>query len=174
MTLKAFIVGLPENGSNEFQVRIPYFEGNSNRQVIYSALLCNQPGEYGGYKIGDCVFICFEDTKLDVPIILGKLYTEEDKEVPSSHTVSNLNVTGTINLPANTTIGGYSTVDIFKNYQKESNNGSLDISNLDYDVIGDFNSGWDYDIVRLWEYRKEQEEYCKISYILDDVSYDEV
>lgn len=159
MILKAYIVQLPDEGSNEYQVRIPYFEGNTNREVIYSALLCNQPGEYDGYKVGDCVFVGFEDTRLNVPIILGKLYTEKE-DVASSHTVSNLNVTGSITLPADTKIGGYSTVDIFKNAQKESNTG--DLSNLEYEEIGDIVSKLSYEIVDYSPYDPAQEKYCKV------------
>jgi len=170
MILKAYIVQLPDKGSNEFQVRIPYFEGNTNREVIYSALLCNQPGEYDGYKVGDCVWVGFEDTRLNVPIILGKLYVEKEEEIASSHTVNNLNVTGSITLPADTKIGGYSTVDIFKNAQKESETGTL--SDLDYEEICDIKDKLSYVTVDTFPYSEEQEAYCKIWYPYTEVDYD--
>ena len=79
MIFKAFIKELPKN-DNKYVVRVPALEDNTTREMVLSALLCNQPGEYAGYKVGDVVFVEFENNKLDVPIILGKLYTGIEKE----------------------------------------------------------------------------------------------
>ena len=132
MILKGYIKKLPDQGDNIFKVRIPFLEDNTNSEMVFDALLCNQPGIYYGYKVGDCVFVSFENDKLDTPIILGKLFINvKDKDDGSAtyHLVNELTVTDTINLPENTKIGNYSAADFFKLYQKINN------------VVSDLNAG---------------------------------
>ena len=74
MVFKAIIKSLPKD-NNKYLVRIPPLEDNTTKEMILPALLCNQPGEYGNYKVGDVVFVEFENNKLDVPVIIGRLYT---------------------------------------------------------------------------------------------------
>ena len=74
MIIKSYIKALPNQGSNVYKVRVPFLEDNTNREMIFDALLCSPPGEYYGYKVGDCVYVEFEDDKLNIPVILGKLY----------------------------------------------------------------------------------------------------
>ena len=134
MIFKAIIKEVPEYNSNKFIIRIPTLEDNTNKEMLFEALLCNQPGEYDGYKVGDVVFASFEDNKLDTPVILGKLYTSVVDDTRGYHKLSNLIVEDSIVLPSNTKIGGYSTEDFFKLYQKE---GSGDASSMFlYDVMG--------------------------------------
>ena len=85
-------------------------EDNTNNRMIFNALLCNQPGCYEGYSVGDCVFVAFENNKMNTPIILGKLYVEPIK-VPNYNLVNNLVVTDSVTLPEDTKIGNYSTKD---------------------------------------------------------------
>ncbi len=136
MILKAFIKELPEQGKNIYKVRIPFMEDNTNHEMVFSALLCNQPGEYNGYKVGDCVYVIFENDKMDVPVIMGKLYTGADEKIENYHVVNNLNVTGTVTLPSNVKIGGYTTNDLFELTQG-SNNSSGGAS-LDYILYGEW------------------------------------
>ena len=134
MLVKAFIEELPKKGDNRFIIRIPYFEGNRNTSILYTALLCNQPGEYSGYTVGDCVYVGFENERLNDPVIFGKLYIDEDDEALAYHEINELKVTNHVSLPNDTRIGEYSTVDMFKLFQKLSSPEFT--SPLSYEVIG--------------------------------------
>lgn len=114
MILKAFIKELPKKDSNVYRVRVPFLEDNTNHEMVFDALLCNQPGEYYGYKVGDCVFVIFENDKMNTPVIMGKLYTYPQEDSTSYHVVNELNITGKVTLPNDTVIGGYSAQDFFK------------------------------------------------------------
>ena len=135
MILKAFITQLPDYGDNKFKVRVPFLEDNTTNEMVFDALLCNQPGEYNGYQIGDCVFVSFENEKLNTAIILGKLYIEDDMNVPNYHVVNELNVTTKVTLPEDTKIGGYSADDIFQIYQSINNINSGSVINNDSPII---------------------------------------
>lgn len=124
MILKAYIKDVPVGNENAYKVRIPFLEDNTNHEMVFKALLCTPPGEYYGYEIGDCVYVEFEDDKLNVPVILGKLYIGPEDEVSSYHVVNNLNVTGNVTLPDTTKIGDYSAIDFFKLYQGGVTNNS--------------------------------------------------
>ena len=120
MVTKAYIKRLPAIDDNHFMVRIPYMEDNTGQEVIVPALLCNQPGSYGGYQLGDCVFVTFESDKHmddeaigDVPVIIGKLYIEDSSPTPSSLKIESLSVVKKVNLPTDSKIGKYSVKDIF-------------------------------------------------------------
>lgn len=140
MILKGYIKNLPQKGSNIFRVRIPFMEDNTSREMIFDSLLCNQPGEYGGYEVGDCVFVIFENDKFNTPIILGKLFIDENDLVRSHHIVNNLDVTGHVNLPVTTTVGGYSINDIFKLQQQVTSTRGGGGIPYDYELIGTWNS----------------------------------
>lgn len=144
MILKAFITELPYGDENIFKVRIPFLEDNTTNEMIFDALLCNQPGEYSGYNVGDCVFVSFENEKLNTPIILGKLYVSQDKELPTYHILNELNVTGRATLPENTVIGNYTLSDILNSAQQlgnvtivsqGGNSSSTTTGDLKYDII---------------------------------------
>ncbi len=133
MIIKGYIKQVPNDGDNIYKVRIPFLEDNTNNEMVFNALLCNQPGIYRGYKEGDCVFISFENDKLDVPIILGKLFVDindSDDGTAIYHVVNELNVTSKINLPSDTRIGNYYAEDFSKLYQK------VNSLNLNYEIVG--------------------------------------
>lgn len=143
MIFKAYIKELPQNDSNIFKVRVPFLEDNTKKEVLFDALLCNQPGEYSGYKIGDCVFVVFENDKLNTPVILGKLYTGITNDISSYHVVNNLNVTGTVKLPKNTALGDYSARDIFSILQQVSAEGGSGGSNFNYILYAEWEDSSD-------------------------------
>ena len=127
MIFKAIIKELPKN-DNKYLVRIPPLEDNTTREMILPALLCNQPGEYSGYKVGDVVFVEFENNKLNVPIILGRLYTGVEEEHRGFFKVDRLEIADGVELNEGSTIGGYSVEDFFGLYQRAENT----LSNLIY------------------------------------------
>lgn len=141
MIMKAFIREIPAEGDNLFKVRIPFLEDNTRQEFIIEALLCNQPGEFNNYQVGDCVFVSFENNKMDLAIILGRLYTKVEDEVKSYHLVNELKVTSQAVLPENTKIGDYSPRDFFKLYQDKISNsaGEYDLSSLSFELV----SVWD-------------------------------
>ncbi len=62
--------------ANSCTVRIPLFETtNTVTKVVVPAHFCIQPGQVNGYKVGDMVWIAFENNMYQNPIIIGKLFT---------------------------------------------------------------------------------------------------
>lgn len=110
MFTKALIVKTPEEGDNHYKVRIPLFEDTTGNEVIYDALSCHPPGVFNGYNEGDCVYVSFEDAKLNIPVIMGRLYTEEQDDYAKG-LFNNLNVTNSANLPMSTTFGGKMSIN---------------------------------------------------------------
>lgn len=127
MIFKAIIKALPQD-DNKYLVRIPPLEDNTTTEFILPALLCNQPGEYANYKVDDVVFIEFENNKLNMPVIIGKLYKGIESDGLGYIKVDKLEVTGGVELPGGATIGGYSAEDFFNLYQRAENT----LSNIIY------------------------------------------
>jgi hypothetical protein len=105
---------------NMCRVRIPLFENASrNVNMIEADAQINiVPGIYNSYKTGDIVFIGFEENKMELPVILGKLFVSASTEASSyrgSVSGNSLAITDTAQLP-------YSTIF---NYDKISQNSTL-------------------------------------------------
>lgn len=86
-------------------VRLPVFEASgSNENQILNCSICYNPGNLKGYKVGDIVYVGFENNQIDKPVVLGKLYKGEEEA--SNYSLANsLKVTENATLPYNTTIG---------------------------------------------------------------------
>ena len=54
------------------------------------------------------MYVTFEDAKLNIPVIIGRLYTREDDDYAKG-LFNNLKVTNTANLPLNTMFGDIAT-----------------------------------------------------------------
>ena len=133
ITTKAYITKMPDEGDNIFQVNVPLMADNVNDEAIFDALLSEPSGVYNDLKVGDCVFVTFEDDKYNTAIILGKLYTEVPEENNAYGLFDQLNVTGSVVLPDDTRIGKYTPQDIFNLYQGLNNGtggGTIDPSTL--------------------------------------------
>ena len=119
MLTKAIIQNI-DYTKNMCKVRIPLFENASRNVNIIEAdaQFSVVPGVYNSYKTGDIVFIGFEENKMELPVILGKLFVSASAEA-SAHqgTLSGnaLSITDTAQLP-------YSTIF---NYDKISQNSAL-------------------------------------------------
>jgi hypothetical protein len=105
---------------NMCRVRIPLFENAArNINMIEADAQINiVPGVYNSYKTGDVVFIGFEENKMELPVILGKLFVSASAEA-SSHrgnvSGNSLSITDTAQLP-------YSTIF---NYDKIAQNDTI-------------------------------------------------
>ena len=119
MLTKAIIQSI-DYSKNICRVRIPLFENASRnvKMIEAEAQLSIVPGIYNSYKTGDVVFIGFEENKMELPVILGKLFVSASAEASSyrgSVSGNSLSITDTAQLP-------YSTVF---SYDKISQNSSL-------------------------------------------------
>lgn len=67
-----------------YKVRIPrynktsYSSFSTDADDLYEAIVCITPGVFPVYDIGDIVFVQFENDQLNQPVIVGKLYREDD------------------------------------------------------------------------------------------------
>lgn len=84
MLTKAIIQSL-DYTKNICRVRIPLFENAArNVNMIEADAQINIiPGIYNSYKTGDVVFIGFEEDKMELPVILGKLFVTATDETSS-------------------------------------------------------------------------------------------
>lgn len=119
MLTKAIIQSI-DYTKNMCRVRIPLFENASrNTNAIEADAQLNiVPGIYNSYKTGDIVFIGFEENKMELPVILGKLFVSTAAEASNlKGTLSGnaLSITDTAQLP-------YSTVF---SYDKSLQNSTL-------------------------------------------------
>lgn len=113
MITLGYIKKLNEPGSNLVSVRLPVFEqAGINEESLFSANIGHEPGSVNGYSVGDCVVVGFLNNTLDSPIILGKLYTGDEPSATNFSNANSLTVTESATLPANTTIGGMSFLDM--------------------------------------------------------------
>jgi hypothetical protein len=92
---------------NMCRVRIPLFENASrNVNMIEADAQINiVPGIYNSYKTGDIVFIGFEENKMELPVILGKLFVSASTEAGSYRgnvSGNSLAITDTAQLPYST------------------------------------------------------------------------
>lgn len=103
MLTKAIIQSI-DYTKNMCRVRIPLFENASrNTNMIEADAQFNiVPGIYNGYKTGDIVFIGFEENKMELPVILGKLFISSSTEASSARgnlSGNSLVITDTAQLP---------------------------------------------------------------------------
>ena len=111
MIAKALIV---EQIDNKFRVRIPLFESAGNlSECILTATLCYVPGDLDVYRVGDVVFVAFENNQINSPVIIGKLYTGKEETNTKLSQSANLKVTTQAILPGNTKIGEFLPEDVY-------------------------------------------------------------
>ena len=95
---------------NRAYVRIPRLNkssvavGSTSVGQLSDACICTLPGMYVKLQVNDIVFVDFEDTINEAPVIIGTLYgvTSTSK---CDISVNDLNVGVTARLPADTSIG---------------------------------------------------------------------
>ena len=81
MLTKGIIESKVQN-SNLYNVYVPYFNNpNSTKRTLLEATLSYTPGITYNYELGDVVWVLFEDHQACNPVIIGKLFVEEDKNL---------------------------------------------------------------------------------------------
>ena len=106
MLTKAIIQSI-DYTKNICRVRIPLFENASRnvKMIEADAQINIVPGIYNSYKTGDIVFIGFEENKMELPVILGKLFVSSVAEAESYRgnlSGNSLSITESAQLPHST------------------------------------------------------------------------
>ena len=96
--------------SNSCTVRIPLFEtAGTLEPFIAEAKICIQPGIYNGYKIGDTVWVDFINDIKNWPIVIGKIFKNQDDEKANTGSVivsPSIKVSTYTSIPSTTEISG--------------------------------------------------------------------
>lgn len=106
MVTKGQITSINRAG-NRCVVRLPLFEtASSSVPVEIEALVSITPGMFNNLFVNDVVFVAFEENALEMPIIIGKLYTGASREADThggAGVLDTLTVRTSSNIPAATT-----------------------------------------------------------------------
>ena len=100
---------------NRLLVRIPYFEKAGDKQVIFECLIAVPSGVMPSYKIGDIVFVDFENNDLNYPVVVSKLVTNNfdyNSNVSSLYSES-LKVSGPVELTKEFKVGDITYSDLY-------------------------------------------------------------
>lgn len=93
------------------KVRIPVFNKIKSDPLatptkdLYTAAICSLANVNMNLRLGDIVYIGFEDHDVSKPVILGSIYNENGTNTLPDYKVNNLEVVGEAKLPENTSIG---------------------------------------------------------------------
>lgn len=108
-----------ENNGYQARVRIPILDRAKNSlnstptDNLRIATICSTPGEDVLYKVGDIVFLGFENDVESNPIILGCLYqSNPDPESSTNISTQSLSVNKSAVLPNDTIIGNFECKNI--------------------------------------------------------------
>lgn len=131
MLTKAIIKETNKIDSNKYLVYIPLFQlaNQTEQDALYEATLCSDDCINNSLKVGDVVFVDFEDNRYEKPVIQGKLFTKkENKEITSQAIFKTLKVNERVDLNGDVNINGKNYSDLFrglKNLLDSSDNISI-------------------------------------------------
>lgn len=139
MITKAEILQLPKGAytndkgdlvvDNKFKIYIPIFRraGEPKNSKLGAsttyATLCYNPGAENGYRVGDIVYVAFENNQIGEPVIIGKLFLNKTQDSENSTYLigDELNVSKKATLPLNTTIGDITGEQLAKLFRVVAN-----------------------------------------------------
>lgn len=131
MLTKAIVKETSKIGSNKYLVYIPLFQlaNQTEQDAMYEATLCSDDCINNSLKVGDVVFVDFEDNRYEKPVIQGKLFTtKENKEITSQAIFKTLKVNEKVDLNGDVSINGKNYSELFrglKNLLDSSDNISI-------------------------------------------------
>lgn len=148
MLTKAIIKETNKIGDNKYLVYIPLFQlaNQTEQDAIYEATLCSDDCINNSLKVGDVVFVDFEDNRYEKPVIQGKLFTKkENKKITSQAVFKTLKVNEKVELNGDVNINGKNYSDLFrglKNLLDSSDNISIanvveELSKINDKIDGD-------------------------------------
>ena len=136
MLTKGIIVGRVV-GTNKYSVRLPYFESaGDDVHAIREATLAYTPGVIDSLVNGDVVIVGFEDHFASKPIIVGKLFVDDDlRRDKGALNIEYLNVTESASLPLNTTVGGIQISELTHSGGGSSEIESISVNNVAVPIV---------------------------------------
>lgn len=92
MITKAIIKSV-NYASNTCNIVIPLFEqAGIKNNTEFEATMVVPPGIHSGYRPEDVVFISFYDNSLSLPVVLGKLYINDNEKLTDKESATRSNV----------------------------------------------------------------------------------
>lgn len=113
--------------NKEILVRVPLLNKSANApgatptKELNPAVICNMPNCSISVKVGDIVFIGFENNDYSKPIILGYLFSDSGNASQLNIEADTLTVNSKVKLPADTSIGKVTSADIYNLFQSSDN-----------------------------------------------------
>ena len=101
-----------------YKVRIPLINkfsssvGATPSNELAIATVAASPGSFPYFKSGDIVYIDYEETDTNKPVIVGSLYNDLSSNINSDSKVDSLTVGVNVNLPKDTQIGDISASNL--------------------------------------------------------------
>lgn len=113
MITKAIVKRLNEVNNNIFRVYVPVLKNVNmdETDATFDATLCSF-NYANDLRVGDIVFVDFEENVMDKPIILGKLFLNNKEENNSQLILKTLNVKEKLTIPNNCKIGNIDLNDL--------------------------------------------------------------
>ena len=120
------------------KVRIPVMHktkgavGATPDSELPIASIATQPGIVPALKIADVVVLAFDRGSYNDPVVVGKLFTQNEKDPSTSSAVlSTLDVTTKVTLPSDTTVGSikYSEIEQLDNIKENISDALSSIRN---------------------------------------------
>lgn len=113
--------------NKEILVRVPLLNKSANApgatptEELDPAVVCNMPNCSVSVKVGDIVFVGFENNDYSKPIILGYLFSDSGNASQLNIEADTLTVNSKVKLPADTSIGKVTSSDIYNLFQSSDN-----------------------------------------------------
>ena len=103
---------------NKYAVRIPIFDksttdnGRTPTDQLGVAQICTLPNCTPNVRVGDVVFVAFENNDISSPVIIGYMYLDKEYMTRQGISAESIEVVSTAKLPQQTTIGDVSAQEI--------------------------------------------------------------